>query len=73
VKLQSSARALPAAGLYGFIPQGELHTSPKIRKEVIALCYFDGPRTKVPVSDLEEEERAKLMWKDGLPRFLKRQ
>jgi len=52
---------LPAAGLYGFIPRGELHTSPKIRKEVIALCYFDGPRTKVPVSDLEEEERAKLL------------
>jgi hypothetical protein len=63
---------MPVSGLCGFIPKGELHTSPKVRKESIVLCYFDGPRTKVPVSNLEEEERAKLLWSGGLLHFLKR-
>ena len=53
---------IPVTGLCGFIPKGELHVSPKVRKEGIVLCYFDGPRTKVPVTDLKEEERAKLQW-----------
>jgi hypothetical protein len=61
--------ALP--GLCSFIPKGELHVSPKVRKEGIVLCYFDGPRTKIPVTNLAEEERAKLQWSGGLLHFLK--
>ena len=57
---------LPAQDTYFFIPKGELHISPKIRKEVLVLCYFDGPRTKVPATNVNDAEFAKYLWRSGL-------
>ena len=30
-------------GIYAFIPKGTPHMQPKITKETLVLCYFDGP------------------------------
>jgi hypothetical protein len=57
---------LPCDNTYFFVPKGELHVMPKCRKESVALCYFDGPRTKVPVTNVKDEEFAKYLWQSGL-------
>lgn len=36
-------------GIYGFIPRGTPHVHPRVTKETLILCYFDGPREKTIV------------------------
>lgn len=42
---------IPTEFLFGYIPKGEVHMYPKITKESISLVYYDGHRTKIPVSE----------------------
>lgn len=36
-------------GIYGFVPKGTPHVQPKVTKDTLILCYFDGPRDKTIV------------------------
>jgi len=38
-------------GIFCYFPSGKKHMQPKVTKETLAFCYFDGPRTKISVSD----------------------
>jgi hypothetical protein len=37
---------MPMEGVYGYIAKGTPHVHPKVTKETLILCYFNGPRTK---------------------------
>ncbi len=43
-------------GLVVYVPKGEIHGSPKITKETMSLSFFDGPRTKIPIT-IEDPEQ----------------
>ena len=36
-------------GIYAFVPKGTPHVHPRVTKETIILCFFDGPREKTVV------------------------
>jgi quercetin dioxygenase-like cupin family protein len=53
---------LSAAGATMCVPKGELHTCLKITKEATALMFFDGPRTKIHVSDYHKDNQIRSRW-----------
>jgi oxalate decarboxylase/phosphoglucose isomerase-like protein (cupin superfamily) len=49
-------------GLVLYVPKGEIHGTPKITKETMTLSFFDGPRTKVPITAKDDAQRAYEDW-----------
>lgn len=55
---------LSVAGTTMCAPKGELHTCLKVTKEATALMFFNGPRTKIHVSDYQKDNQIRMQWEN---------